>query len=151
MIVDSFKKFGMSFDYYGRTTSDMHRETSQEFFRRLAEHDVFKLKRDKQLYDPKAEQFLADRFVKGTCPVCGYEDAYGDQCEKCGSSLSPSELLNPRSALSDATPELRETTHWYLPLGDFQPKLEAWLDRKSTRLNSSHVAISYAGFFATQN
>ena len=127
MIVDSFEKFGMSFDYYGRTTSDVHRETSQEFFRRLAEHDVFKLKRDKQLYDPKAEQFLADRFVKGTCPVCGYEDAYGDQCEKCGSSLSPSELLNPRSALSDATPELRETTHWYLPLGDFQPKLEAWL------------------------
>jgi methionyl-tRNA synthetase len=127
MIVEAFDGFGMSFDYYGRTTSEKHRETSQDFFRRLAERDVFKLKTDKQLYDPKAEQFLADRFVRGTCPVCGYDDAYGDQCEKCGSSLSPAELKNPRSALSDATPEYRETTHWYLPLGDFQPKLEEWI------------------------
>lgn len=127
MIEESFRRFGMSFDYYGRTTSDVHRETSQDFFRRLAEKDVFKLKTEQQLYDPEAGIFLADRFVRGTCPVCGYEDAYGDQCERCGSSLSPTELINPRSALTDAVPELRETTHWYLPLGDFQPELEAWI------------------------
>jgi len=127
MIRDSFARFGMSFDYYGRTTSPVHFETSQDFFRWLDEKGVFKLKTEKQLYDPEAGIFLADRFVRGTCPICGYEDAYGDQCERCGSSLSPTDLINPRSVLSNATPELRETTHWYLPLGDFQPKLEAWI------------------------
>lgn len=127
MIEDGFRRFGMSFDHYGRTTSDIHRETTQDFFRVLAEKGDFKLKRELQLFDPEAGIFLADRFVRGTCPVCGYEDAYGDQCERCGSSLSPTELINPRSALTNATPELRETTHWYLPLGDWQPKLEAWL------------------------
>ncbi len=127
-IVESFERFGMSFDYYGRTTSAVHRETSQDFFRTLAGKGVFNLRTEKQLYDPEAEIFLADRFVRGTCPVCGYEDAYGDQCERCGSSLSPAELLNPRSALTNATPELRETTHWYLPLGDFQPRLETWIE-----------------------
>jgi methionyl-tRNA synthetase len=127
MIAGAFERFGMSFDHYGRTTTDIHRATSQDFFRRLAEKGTFKLKSEEQLYDPVAEIFLADRFVRGTCPTCGYEDAYGDQCENCGSSLSPQELKNPRSALTDATPELRETTHWYLPLGDFQRQLEAWL------------------------
>ncbi len=127
LIRDSFARFGMSFDYYGRTTSPVHFETSQDFFRRLDEKGVFKLKTEKQLYDPEAGLFLADRFVRGTCPICGYEDAYGDQCERCGSSLNPTDLINPRSVLSNATPELRETTHWYLPLGDFQPKLEAWI------------------------
>ncbi|MEX0599398.1 MAG: methionine--tRNA ligase, partial [Rhodothermales bacterium] len=127
MIVDSFERFGMSFDFYGRTTSDVHRETSQAFFRTLAEKGSFTLKTEEQLYDPEAEIFLADRFVRGTCPVCGYEDAYGDQCEHCGSSLSPQELENPRSALTDATPEMRETTHWYIPLGKFQPALEKWI------------------------
>ncbi len=127
MIREAFEGFGMSFDHYGRTTSPVHVETSQDFFRYLAEKDVFVLKTEKQLYDPKAGLFLADRFVRGTCPVCGYEDAYGDQCERCGTSLSPQELINPRSTLSDATPELRETTHWYLPLGRLQPELERWI------------------------
>jgi methionyl-tRNA synthetase len=127
MIQQSFARFGMSYDHYSRTTADIHRETSQEFFRRLAEKGIFKLRTEKQLFDPKAGMFLADRFVRGTCPNCGYEDAYGDQCEKCGTSLSPLELLQPRSTLSDATPELRETTHWYLPLGDMQPALERWI------------------------
>ncbi|ARA92523.1 methionine--tRNA ligase [Rhodothermaceae bacterium RA] len=127
MIEASFRAFGMSFDYYGRTTSPTHAQTSQDFFRRLDEQDLFKLKTEEQLYDPEAGIFLADRFVRGTCPVCGYEEAYGDQCERCGSSLSPTELINPRSALTQATPVLRETTHWYLPLGDFQPRLEAWI------------------------
>ncbi|MEZ4698771.1 MAG: methionine--tRNA ligase [Rhodothermales bacterium] len=127
MIKESFERFGMSFDHYSRTTADVHRETSQDFFRRLAEKGVFKTRTEQQLFDPKAGMFLADRFVRGTCPNCGYDDAYGDQCEKCGTALSPLELLNPRSALSDATPELRETTHWYLPLGDMQPMLEQWI------------------------
>ena len=128
MIEDSFQKLGISFNYYGRTTTVTHQKTTQDFFRNLAEKDVFVLKTDEQLFDPEAEIFLADRFIIGTCPVCGYEDAYGDQCEHCGSSLSPSELKNPRSTLSDATPELRETTHWYLPLGDFQDRLAAWIE-----------------------
>jgi methionyl-tRNA synthetase len=127
-IRDHFERFGMSFDYYGRTSSDTHKETTQDFFRVLDEQDVFELRTDQQLYDPEAEMFLADRFVVGTCPVCGYEEAYGDQCEQCGSSLSPTELEDPQSTLTDATPELKETTHWYLPLGDLQPQLEEWID-----------------------
>ncbi len=130
MIEKSFEQLGMSFDHYGRTSSDIHRETSQDFFRVLANKDAFRLETSKQLYDPEAELFLADRYVRGTCPTCGYEDAYGDQCESCGRSMSPLELKNPRSALSDATPELRETTHWVLPLGDAQPWLESWLSEK---------------------
>ncbi|MEQ9105473.1 MAG: methionine--tRNA ligase [Rhodothermales bacterium] len=128
MITDAFERFGMSFDHYGRTTSSVHAETSQAFFSDLAAKGTFTLRTEKQLFDPEAGIFLADRFVVGTCPVCGNANAYGDQCEKCGSSLSPLELKDPRSTLSDATPELRETTHWYLPLGDFQDRLSTWLD-----------------------
>jgi methionyl-tRNA synthetase len=131
-IRDNFERFGMSFDYYGRTTSDVHRETAQAFFRTLDEADWFELRTEEQLYDPEAEMFLADRFVVGTCPVCGYEEAYGDQCEQCGSALSPTELGSPRSTLTDATPELKETTHWYLPLEQAQPALEEWIDREGT-------------------
>ncbi|MEJ2052047.1 MAG: methionine--tRNA ligase, partial [Calditrichota bacterium] len=123
----SFARFGMSFDYYGRTSSQVHREISQNFFRNLAAKNLFTLKTDQQLYDPKAKMFLADRFVRGTCPVCNYEDAYGDQCERCGSSLSPSDLINPRSAITNEKPVLKESTHWYLPLANFQEKLEAWI------------------------
>ena len=128
MITDSFEKFGMSFDNFSRTTNEIHSETSQEFFRNLAEKDVFSLKTEQQLFDPEAGMLLADRFVVGTCPSCGNDNAYGDQCEKCGTTLSPMELVNPRSTITDATPELRETTHWYLPLGDFQERLEKWID-----------------------
>ncbi len=124
----SFEAFGMSFDYYGRTSSPVHHKTSQDFFRVLAEKNVFVLKTEKQLYDPEAKMFLADRFIVGTCPYCGYENAYGDQCEKCGRSLSPSDLLNPRSAVTNAKPVLKETTHWYLPLARFQKQLEDWIE-----------------------
>lgn len=127
MIEKSFKAFGMSFDHYGRTSAKIHHQTSQDFFIELAEKNIFELKTEKQLFDPEANMFLADRFVRGTCPVCGYEDAYGDQCEKCGSSLSPLDLRNPRSAITNAKPILKETTHWYLPLEKFQPKLEEWI------------------------
>ncbi|OQX87137.1 methionine--tRNA ligase [candidate division KSB1 bacterium 4484_87] len=124
----SFAAFGMSFDFYGRTSSPVHHRTSQDFFRRLNEKNIFIVKKEKQLYDPEAKIFLADRFVRGTCPKCGYEDAYGDQCEKCGSSLSPADLIDPRSAITNAEPVMKETVHWYLPLARFQKKLEKWIN-----------------------
>ncbi len=132
----AFEKFGMSFDYYGRTSSPVHHKTSQDIFLRLYEKGVFKKKTEKQLFDPKTDMFLPDRYVKGTCPVCGYEEAYGDQCEKCGSSLSPIELKNPVSSLSGEKPELKETEHWYLPLGELQDKIEKWINsRKNWKSN----------------
>ena len=136
IIKKSFERFGMSFDYYGRTSSPVHYETSQAIFRKMAARGEFNLKKEKQLYDPQAKIFLADRFVRGTCPKCGYEDAYGDQCEKCGTSLSPADLINPRSAITNARPEMRETTHWYLALERYQQELEAWIDsRKGWKSN----------------
>jgi len=128
MNLKSFTNFGMTFDYYGRTSSKVHHQTSQDFFRTLAKEGLFKLKSERQLYDPEAAMFLADRFVVGTCPSCGYENAYGDQCEKCGTSLSPTDLINPRSAITNAIPLEKETTHWYLPLVDLQEKLNKWID-----------------------
>ena len=125
-----FEDFGISFDYYGRTSSPVHHETSQEIFTNLYNKGFFKKKTEQQLYDPKADMFLPDRYVKGTCPNCGFEEAYGDQCEKCGTSLSPTELINPVSALTGEKPELKETQHWYMPLGDMQPNLEKWLDTR---------------------
>ncbi|MEO1022862.1 MAG: methionine--tRNA ligase [Bacteroidota bacterium] len=130
-IKDAFEQFGMSFDYYGRTSSAVHHQTSQEMFTRLYEKGFFKKKTEQQLYDPKARMFLPDRYVKGKCPVCSYEEAYGDQCENCGTSLSPTELINPKSALTGETPETRQTEHWYMPLGDMQPKFEEWLSTRS--------------------
>lgn len=127
MIVDAFERLGVSFDWYGRTSSQTHHETSSEFFRHLAAKDAFTLRTEQQLWDPEAETFLADRYVRGTCPKCGHEEAYGDQCETCGTALSPSELVNPRSVITSATPQLRDTTHWYLPLGRQQQELEQWI------------------------
>ena len=127
IIRDSFEELGISFDVYGRTTSATHRKTASDFFRKLYEKGEFIEKTSEQLYDPEAGEFLADRYVTGTCPRCGNEHAYGDQCEACGTSLSPSELINPKSALSGATPVLRETTHWYLPLDKWEPRLRQWI------------------------
>ena len=127
----TFKDFGISFDYYGRTSSPVHHKTSQDIFLKLFEKGIFKKKTEQQLYDEKAGMFLPDRYVKGTCPVCSYEEAYGDQCEHCGSSLSPTELINPKSAITGEIPVLKETEHWYLPLGDFQDKLAKWIDAQS--------------------
>jgi methionyl-tRNA synthetase len=128
---NSFAALGIHFDYYGRTSSATHRQISQDFFRKLALKKVFILKKDKQLYDAQAKMFLADRFVRGICPHCGYNDAYGDQCEKCGSALSPTDLLDPRSMVTDSKPVLKESVHWYLPLEKFQPQLEAWISTHS--------------------
>lgn len=127
---EAFEGFGISFDYYGRTSSDIHKETAQEFFTYLNNKGVFKVKEDEQLYDETAEMFLPDRYVKGTCPNCGFEEAYGDQCEKCGSSLSTTELINPKSAITNTIPVKRKTKHWYLPLNELQPFIEEWISSK---------------------
>ena len=127
LIKDSFEGLGITFDVYGRTTSETHRKTASEFFENLDKKGEFVVKTSEQLYDPETKQFLADRYVTGTCPHCGNPSAYGDQCEKCGTSLSPTELIDPKSALSGATPEMRETTHWYLPLDKWEPKLREWI------------------------
>ena len=127
LIRDSFKEFGISFDVYGRTTSDTHRRTASDFFRKLYDKGEFVEKTSMQLYDPEAKQFLADRYVTGKCPHCGAEGAYGDQCEACGTSLNATDLINPKSAITGAEPVLRETTHFYLPLDKWQNRLEDWI------------------------
>ncbi len=123
----SFEKFGIAFDIYSRTTSRVHYETASEFFRTLYEKGEFTEGTTDQYYDPEVKQFLADRYISGKCPNCGEEEAYGDQCEKCGSSLSPTELIDPKSALSGATPVLRATKHWFLPLGKHEAFLKKWI------------------------
>lgn len=117
---NAFKAFGIDFTYYGRTTSATHHQTAQAFFKTLYDKGVFKEEITKQYYDEEAKQFLADRYITGTCPRCGNPNAYGDQCEKCGTSLSPTDLINPKSALSGATPVLKETKNWFLPMGELQ-------------------------------
>jgi len=124
----TFEQFGISFDYFGRTSSPVHHETSQDFFKVLNDKGVFKKSIETQLYDEKAEMFLPDRYVKGTCPHCGYAEAFGDQCEKCGTSLSPSDLIEPRSMVTGEKPIYKDTEHWFLPLGDFQDDLQKWLE-----------------------
>ena len=127
IISDSFKGFGINFDVYGRTSSKIHEETASEFFKKLYDSGKFITKTTEQYYDPEAKTFLADRYIVGTCPKCGNPDAYGDQCEKCGSTLSPEELINPKSKLSGAEPIKKETTHWYLPLQDYEQWLREWI------------------------
>lgn len=127
MNLDAFSKCGISFDYYGRTTSAVHHNTAQEFFLEIEGKGIFRQKNEKLFFDRKANRFLSDRYVTGTCPICNSPEANGDQCEQCGTHLSPLELINPKSKLSDATPELRDTMHWYFPLGRFQEQLEAYV------------------------
>jgi methionyl-tRNA synthetase len=117
---DAFKDFGIEFSYYGRTSSPTHHQTAQEFFKNLFDKGVFKEETTKQYYDVDAKQFLADRYITGTCPRCGNLNAYGDQCEKCGTTLNPTDLINPKSTLSGATPILKETKNWFLPMGEIQ-------------------------------
>lgn len=127
IIKDSFEELGISFDIYSRTTTQIHTDTASEFFRHLYEKGEFVEKTSMQLYDEKANQFLADRYVTGECPHCHNLNAYGDQCEKCGSSLNATDLINPKSAITGNTPVLRETRHWYLPLDKWQDKLSHWI------------------------
>lgn len=126
-IKQSFEEFGIAFDIYHRTSEPIHHELSQEFFLNLYEKGEFIEKFSEQYFDEEFQQFLADRYITGTCPHCQNEGAYGDQCEKCGTSLSPTDLINPKSTLSGKPPVLKETKHWYLPLDKYQPWLEKWL------------------------
>ena len=127
IIDDSFKALGINFDIFGRTTSATHRKNASDFFRKLYDDGKFVTSESEQYYDPEAKTFLADRYIVGTCPKCGNPDAYGDQCEKCGSTLSPEELIDPKSKLSGAQPIKKKTTHWYLPLQDYEPWLREWI------------------------
>mgnify|MGYP001307915725 FL=1 len=127
-IIDkAFNDFGISFDYYGRTSSKVHHETAQEFFKAIHDKGGFETETTEQLYDAKEDQFLADRYVVGTCPKCQNPEAYGDQCESCGSSLNANDLINPKSAISGETPSLKTTSHWYLPLDRYEAFLRSWI------------------------
>lgn len=127
IIKDSFAELGISFDVYGRTTSATHRRVASDFFRTLYDKGEFIQKSAMQLYDEEAHQFLADRYVTGTCPHCGFEGAYGDQCEHCGTSLNATDLINPVSAITGNKPVLKETSHWFLPLDKWEPRLRQWI------------------------
>lgn len=127
IIKKSFEDFGISFDIYSRTTSKVHYQTASDFFLKLYKKGVFVEKTTQQYYDEEVGQFLADRYITGTCPHCGNENAYGDQCEKCGTSLNATDLINPKSTISGSKPVLRDTKHWFLPLDKFQPDLEHWI------------------------
>ena len=133
----AFEDFGIAFDIYSRTSNKVHYETASDFFLKLYNKGEFIEKTSEQYYDEEAGTFLADRYITGTCPHCGNESAYGDQCEKCGTSLSPSDLINPQSTISGSKPVLRETLHWYLPLDKYEPWLKKWIleDHKEWKTN----------------
>ena len=127
MIKNSFDEFGILFDNYSRTSSKVHHETSLNFFDNLREKNLFSLIKSEQFFDVDENQFLADRYISGTCPVCGFDEAYGDQCEKCGSTLSPEELINPKSTISNSSPILKETKHYYIKLDEFEEFIRNWI------------------------
>ncbi|MEO9869500.1 methionine--tRNA ligase [Ekhidna sp.] len=126
-IKNSFEQFGISFDIYHRTSSELHHETASAFFKKMESDEKFTVETSEQFFDEKEQQFLADRYIKGTCPTCSFFEAYGDQCENCGSTLSPAELKNPKSMLSGESPIMKETKHWYLPLDQYESWLKEWL------------------------
>jgi len=137
IIKESFEQMGISFDIYSRTSNKIHHETSAAFFKKMYDDGLFEEKETEQYYDETAKVFLADRYITGTCPVCGNPNAYGDQCERCGSSLSPEQLINPKSTLSDSVPVKRKTKHWYFPLQNYEPFLKEWIleDHKEWKPN----------------
>lgn len=137
IIKKSFEDFGISFDIYSRTSNKIHHTTASDFFTTLNNKSAFKEIESEQYFDEEQNEFLADRYIKGTCPKCGHKDAYGDQCENCGSTLSPSELIEPKSMLSGSEPILKNTKHWYLPLDEYEPWLRQWIleDHKEWKPN----------------
>lgn len=137
MLKSTFQEMGISFDIYSRTSNAVHHKTSSDFFLNLYEKGLFEEKETEQYYDEEKQIFLADRYITGTCPICGNPNAYGDQCEKCGSSLSPDQLINPRSVLSDAIPVKKKTKHWYFPLQKYEEFLKKWIleDHKNWKNN----------------
>ncbi|HLF15257.1 MAG TPA: methionine--tRNA ligase, partial [Bacteroidota bacterium] len=144
----AFQKFGMSFDNYSRTSLPLHHETAREFFLRLLGNGVLTEKTESQLYDEQAGMFLPDRYVEGTCPVCKNPDARGDQCEKCGTFLNPTELIDPKSKISGRKPSVRETKHWYFPLGRYQARLEEYIREANVRDGWKQNVLQYCqGWF----
>jgi len=127
MIKKSFNEFGILFDNYSRTSNNIHHKTSLNFFENLKEKNLFSLIKSEQFFDKDENQFLADRYISGTCPICGFDEAYGDQCEKCGSTLSPEELKNPKSTISNSTPIIKETRHYYIKLDEFEEFIRNWI------------------------
>ncbi len=144
----AFTRFGMSFDNYSRTSLPIHHETAKEFFLEFYNHGLFTEKKSLQFYDDKANMFLPDRYVEGTCPKCGNEEARSDECENCGSLYDPSELKNPKSKISGSTPTLKETTHYYFPLGKYQPSLEKYVDEMNEKYGWKDNVLQYCrGWF----
>ena len=139
VIRKSFDDFGISFDNFSRTSRKIHHETASEIFTQLHEKSKFSIKETKQLYDTHAKAFLADRFVVGTCPICQNEEAYGDQCESCGSSLNATDLINPKSKLSGSLPKLKKTKHWFLPLNQYEDFIKDWILKKHKKDWKSNV------------
>jgi methionyl-tRNA synthetase len=147
---EAFEKFGMSFDNYSRTSNQLHHKTAQEFFTKLHGAGILKEKVEKQLFDLKADMFLPDRYVEGTCPKCSSPDARGDQCEKCGTFLNPLELINPKSKITGETPVVRETSHWYFPLGHFQARLEEYISERNGRDGWKDNVLNYCKSWFTE-
>lgn len=143
MMGKAFSDFGIIFDIYHRTSSELHKKTSQDFFLQLNKNGAFTENTEEQYYDAEAKQFLADRYIIGTCPNCGNPDAYGDQCEKCGSALSPKDLIDPRSTLSGSKPELRPTKHWYLPMERSQQWMTEWINTGMLDGEQQHDAAEW--------
>ncbi|MEW6195961.1 MAG: methionine--tRNA ligase [Bacteroidota bacterium] len=144
----AFEKFGMSFDIYSRTSLPVHHKTAQEFFKCYYDQGLLVEKKSMQFYDEKVKMFLPDRYVEGTCPRCGYEEARSDECEKCGSLYEPSELINPKSKISGETPVLKETSHWYFPLGKYQERLEKYIAEMSEKYGWKDNVLQYCrGWF----
>jgi len=144
----AFAKFGMSFDIYSRTSIPTHHQTAQDFFMSYNNQGILTEKKTLQFYDEKAGMFLPDRYVEGTCPKCGYEEARSDECEKCGDLYDPSELINPKSKISGGTPELKETSHWYFPLGKYQERLEKYINEANEKFNWKDNVLNYCkGWF----
>jgi methionyl-tRNA synthetase len=127
MMRDALADFGIAFDHYSRTSSEAHHKVASDFFKTLYDKGVFEARQTDQYYDPEAEQFLADRYITGTCPRCSHDAAYGDQCEQCGATLNPTDLINPHSTLSGATPVLKATTNWFLPLDKLSDDLRRYI------------------------
>ncbi len=145
---EAFEKFGMSFDIYSRTSSPVHHETAKEFFLNYYEQGLLNEKKTLQFYDPKANMFLPDRYVEGTCPNCGFEEARSDECERCGALYDPKELINPKSKISGETPVQKETSHWFFPLGKFQEDLEEYINKMDEKYNWKENVLQYCrGWF----
>jgi methionyl-tRNA synthetase len=139
----SFEDFGINFDIYDRTSSEEHHQTAQDIFKELENKNSFTKKTSQQFYDAKNQQFLADRYIVGTCPKCEHKEAYGDQCEKCGSALNPEELINPKSSISGEVPILKETTHWYLPMQKHEDWLKEWINKGTFNNKKNHNPKSW--------